>query len=81
MKNRITPCSQEIDLSNRFFIQLKKKMTYGLKEQKNMHYFCRAMNIHFCLTRILLHAHSIAELEVQEGIFGSRMKTRDMEDA
>jgi len=56
-------------------------MTGGLKEKKIMHSFSRAMNIHFCLTRILLHAHFVMELEVQEGIFGSDMRNRYMEDA
>jgi hypothetical protein len=43
-------------------------MTGGLKEKKIMHSFSRTMNIIFCLTRILLHAHFLAELEVQDEV-------------
>jgi hypothetical protein len=42
-------------------------MTSGFKEHKIMHYFSRAMNIHFCLTKILLHANILVELRGTRG--------------
>jgi hypothetical protein len=46
-----------------------------------VHYFSRTVNIYFCLRKKLLHAHFLAKLEVREGIFGSHIRTRYMEDA
>jgi len=39
------------------------------------------MNIHFCLTKFLLHAHFLAKLRGLRGQFGSFLRVTIMEDA